>query len=48
MADMIKRIVKWVSIIACLYLGSVLVLLPLLEHFLGMGVYQKGTSIYRK
>ncbi|MBB5056664.1 preprotein translocase subunit SecY [Granulicella aggregans] len=48
MASMIKRIFMWLAVIACLYLGSVLVLLPLLEHILGIGVYQKGTGVYRK
>lgn len=48
MASMTKRIVIWVAVIACLYLGSVLILLPLLEHVLGIGVYQKGTRVYWK
>lgn len=48
MASMIKRIVIWMTVIACLYLGSVLLLLPLLEHIFGIGVYQKGTGVYRK
>lgn len=42
MASMIKRIVVWVAVVACLYLGSVLILLPLLDHFLGIGVYRKA------
>ena len=41
MAGMIKRIVIWVAALACLYLGLVLILLPLLEHILGIGVYRK-------
>ena len=41
MAGMIKRIVIWVAILACLYLGLVLILLPLLEHILGIGVYRR-------
>ena len=45
---MIKRIFKWVAVLACLYLGAVLILLPFLEHILGVGIYHKGTGTYRK
>jgi hypothetical protein len=41
MAGMIKRIIIWVAVLAGLYLGLVLILLPLLEHILGIGVYRK-------
>jgi hypothetical protein len=47
MAGMIKRIVIWVAVVACLYLGLV-ILLPSLERILGIGVYQKGTGVYQK
>jgi hypothetical protein len=48
MAGMTKRIVIWAAVLACVYPGLVLILLPLLEHVLGIGVYQKGIGIYRK
>jgi hypothetical protein len=44
---MIKRIVVGLVVVACLYLGSVFILLPLLEHILGIGVYEKGTGAFR-
>jgi|GEM_PF-5517864 len=42
MAGMVKRIAKWVLILACLYISLVLILPPLVEHIFGIGVYRKG------
>jgi len=44
---MMKRIVIWAAVLASLYLGLV-ILLPSLEHILGIGVYQKGAGGYQK
>lgn len=45
---MVKRIAKWLLILACVYLGLVLVVLTLYEHFLGVGVYRKGHGYIRQ
>jgi hypothetical protein len=42
MAGMVKRVAKWIVVFACLYLGLVLILLPVVERTLGIGVYRKG------
>ena len=46
--NLIKRIGLWAAVLACLYLGLVLILPPLLEHILGIGVYKKSTGVYLK
>ena len=43
----IKRIVISAAALAGLYLCLLLILLPLLERALGLGVYQKSTGVYR-
>ena len=42
MANMIKRIAKWILILACVYLGLTFAVLALYERVFGVGVYRKG------
>ena len=45
---MVKRVVIGLVVVAGLYLGVLLVVLPVLEHTLGLGVYRKGHDYVRK